>query len=136
MIVDEFQAALERGDIAAASEMLADDVVFSSPAVFKPYEGKAATVVLLTAASRIFKEFRYLRSFIEEDALGLALMFEARIAGLEVQGIDVLRLDEDGKVTDFRVMIRPHTGLEALMAAMVPMIERVLAEQGEPVKRG
>ena len=49
MTIEEFQAALERGDIDAAGEMLADNVVFRSPAVFAPYEGKAATMVLLKA---------------------------------------------------------------------------------------
>ena len=134
MDVDQLQAALERGDIAAASEMLAEDVVFSSPAVHKPYQGKAATIVLLTAVSRVFHDFRYRRSFIEEDALGIVLMFDAKVGDRDVEGVDILRLDEAGLVTDFRVMVRPHTGLEALMAAMVPAIERVLVEQGDAIR--
>jgi hypothetical protein len=133
--LDEFQAALERGDVAAAGEMLADDVVFRSPAVFEPYEGKPATLILLTAVSRVFQDFRYVRSFIEEDGRGLALVFEARIGARSIEGIDLLRLDEHGLVNDFRVMVRPHSALEALMKAMVPAIERVLAEQNSGVSR-
>jgi hypothetical protein len=126
---DEFQAALERGDIETASKMLADNVVFRSPAVFEPYEGKPATIVLLTAVSRVFQDFRYVRSFIEEDGRGMALAFEAKVGTRHVEGIDLLRLDAHGLVDDFRVMVRPHTALEALMTAMVPMIELVLQDQ-------
>jgi hypothetical protein len=109
--------------------MLADDVVFRSPAVFEPYEGKAATLVLLKAVSSVFQDFRYVRSFVEEHAMGLALVFEARIGTRTIEGVDFLRLNSLGLVDDFRVMVRPHSALEALMDAMVPAIERVLAEQ-------
>ncbi len=132
MTLEEFQAALERGDIAAAGEMLAEDVVFRSPAVFEPYQGKPATMVLLTAVSRVFRDFTYERSFIEEDGRGLALVFQAKVGAREVEGVDLVRLDEHGMVDDFRVLVRPHSALQALMEAMVPAIERVLAEQGSP----
>ena len=125
-----FQAALERGDIETAGEMLAEGVVFRSPAVFEPYQGKAATMVLLRAVARVFRDFRYVRTFIEEDGRGMALMFEAKVGTRHVEGIDLVRLDPHGLVDDFRVMVRPHSALQALMEAMVPAIERVLAEQG------
>ena len=133
MTPEAFQAALERGDIDAAGEMLADNVTFRSPAVFEPYQGKPATVVLLKAVARVFRDFRYVRTFIEEDAQGMALLFEAKIGNRAVEGIDLLRFDAHGQVNDFRVMVRPHSALQALMEAMVPAIERVLAEQGKDV---
>jgi hypothetical protein len=126
---EDFQAALERGDIETASQMLAENVVFRSPAVFEPYQGKPATMVLLKAVSRVFQDFRYRRTFIEEDGRGMALLFEAKVGTRQVEGIDLLRLDAHGLVDDFRVMVRPHSALEALMTAMVPMIELVLADQ-------
>jgi hypothetical protein len=126
-----FQAALERGDIATASEMLADNVVFRSPAVFEPYQGKPATVILLKAVVRVFQEFRYVRTFIEENGRGMAMVFEAKIGTRHVEGVDLIRYDAHGLVDDFRVMVRPHSALEALMAAMVPMIELVLADEGK-----
>ena len=135
MTPEMFQAALERGDIETASRMLADQVVFRSPAVFEPYEGKPATVVLLTAVSRVLQDFRYVRTFIEEDGRGMAMVFEAKVGTRHIEGIDLLRLDAHGQVDDFRVMVRPHSALEALMTAMVPMIELVLAEQGRNVGR-
>jgi SnoaL-like domain len=129
-----FQAALERGDIETAGELLADNVVFRSPAVFEPYEGKPATMVLLKAVSRVFQDFRYRRTFIEEDGRGLVMLFEARVGTRHVEGVDILRFDAHGLVDDFRVMVRPHSALEALMTAMVPMIELVLADQGQQVE--
>jgi hypothetical protein len=125
-----FQAALERGDVQTAGQMLADDVVFRSPAVFEPYLGKRATMVLLTAVSRVFQDFRYQRTFIEESGRGMVMLFEAKVGNRQVEGVDILRLDEHGLVDDFRVMVRPHSALEALMSAMVPMIELVLADEG------
>ncbi len=130
MTPEVFQAALERGDIETASEMLAENVVFRSPAVFEPYEGRAATVVLLKAVSRVFRDFHYVRTFLEEDGRGMGLAFEAKIGSRVVEGIDLIRLDAHGLVADFRVMVRPHSALQALMEAMVPAIERVLGEQG------
>jgi len=130
MTPEVFQAALERGDIETAAEMLADDVVFRSPAVFEPYKGKPATIVLLKAVGRVFRDFRYARTFLEEDGRGMGLVFEARVGSRQVEGIDLIRLDEHGLVNDFRVMVRPNSALQALMEAMVPAIERVLAEQG------
>lgn len=133
MTPEDFQAALEQGDIDTAAQMLADDVVFRSPAVFEPYEGKPATLVLLKAVARVFRDFRYVRSFLEEDGRGMGLVFEAKVGTRHVEGIDVIRLNAHGLVDDFRVMVRPHSALQALMEAMVPAIERVLAEQGSTV---
>nr|WP_306442116.1 nuclear transport factor 2 family protein [Nocardioides agariphilus] len=121
---------MERGDVQTAGQMLADDVVFRSPAVFEPYQGKRATMVLLTAVSRVFQDFRYQRTFIEESGRGMVMLFEAKVGNRQVEGVDILRLDEHGLVDDFRVMVRPHSALEALMSAMVPMIELVLADEG------
>ena len=131
MTPEVFQEALERGDIEMAGQMLAEDVVFRSPAVFEPYEGKRATMVLLTAVSRVLQDFRYVRTFLEEDGRGMALVFEAKVGTRRIEGIDLLRLNAHGLVDDFRVMVRPHSALEALMSAMVPMIELVLADQGQ-----
>jgi hypothetical protein len=126
-----FLAALERGDVDTASEMLAENVVFRSPAVFEPYEGKAATLVLLKAVARTFRDFHYVRTFLEEDGRGFAAVFEAKVGMKSVEGVDLIRLDAHGQVADFRVMVRPHSALQALMEAMVPAIERVLTDQRE-----
>ena len=94
------------------------------------FGGRDATMVFLRAAMETFADFRYVRTFLEEDGRGMALMFEAKVGTRRVEGVDLLRLNAHGLVDDFRVMVRPHSALEALMTAMVPMIELVLADQG------
>ena len=115
-----FRAAVERRDFDAAVELLADDVVFRSPAVFKPYEGKETVATILRAVSRIFEDFRYTDE-LEGDGVH-ALIFEARVGDRSVQGLDLIRPDGDGRIAELTVMIRPATGLMALGERMGPAL--------------
>jgi hypothetical protein len=116
-----FRHAVEAHDWDAGIEALADDVVFSSPVVFKPYEGKAATSVLLRAVSEVFEDFRYVAELESDD--GMALIFEARVGDRQVQGLDFLRFDADDKIREFTVMVRPMSGVHALAEAMKAKLE-------------
>jgi hypothetical protein len=93
-------------------ELLADDVKFHSPFVWKPKEGKEAAVVLLTTVAEVFQDFGYIRQLVAGNHL--ALEFEARVGDLNLRGIDLMELDADGKIIDFEVMVRPANGLQAL----------------------
>ena len=116
-----FRAAVERADMDAAVALLADDVVFRSPAVFKPYEGRETVATILRTVSEVFEDFRYTD---ELDGDGIqALLFEARIGDRSLQGIDLLRGDRDGRITEFTVMIRPASGLIALAERMGPALQ-------------
>jgi hypothetical protein len=126
--MDQLRKALETKDAAAVEALLAEDVVFRSPALFKPYAGRAATMVFLRAAMETFEDFRYVRSFTEDDGRGHVLMFTASVGGRELEGADFVSLDEDGLVTEFRVMIRPMTGLMSLAEAMAPRVAGPLAD--------
>ena len=126
--MDQLRTALETKDAAAVEALLAEDVVFRSPALFKPYAGRAATMVFLRAAMETFEDFRYVRTFTEDDGRGHVLMFTASVAGRELEGMDVVSLDEDGLVSEFRVLIRPMTGLVSLAGAMAPRVAGPLAE--------
>jgi SnoaL-like domain len=123
MRADAFKAAALAGDEAAIAEVLADEVVFRSPAVFKPYEGREATLVVLRAVSRVFEDFRYEDRFAGED--GEVLLFSARVGDRELNGIDLLRFDDAGKVRELTVMIRPLSGLTALVEAMGRELEKL-----------
>jgi hypothetical protein len=123
MSAQAFQAAVLAGDEAALADVLADDVVFRSPAVYKPYEGREATMVVLRAVSRVFEDFRYEDRFEGED--GEVLLFSARVGDRELNGIDLLRFDDAGKVRELTVMIRPLSGLTALVEAMGRELERM-----------
>ena len=126
--MDQLRKALETKDAAAVEALLAEDVVFRSPALFKPYAGRAATMVFLRAAMETFEDFRYVRTFTEDDGRGHVLMFTATVAGRELEGVDVVSLGEDGLVSEFRVLIRPMSGLLALAEAMAPRVAGPLAE--------
>jgi hypothetical protein len=121
--MEQLRRALETRDAAAVEALLADDVVFRSPALFKPYAGRAATMVFLRAAMETFEEFRYVGAYAEDNGRGHVLMFAASVGGRELEGADFIRLDETGRVSDFRVMIRPMSGLIALAEAMAPRVE-------------
>ncbi len=114
---DAFRAAVEAEDPEALTEALADDVVFRSPAVFKPYEGKAVVAAILTqGAMHVFEDFGYTEHL--EDSDTAVLIFEARVQDRRVDGLDLLRFDAEGKVRELMVMVRPLSGLNALAEAM------------------
>src|SRR3954463_4907504 len=91
--------AVERGDIDAAVDLLADDVVFRSPAVFKPYAGRAAVETILRTVFGVFEDFRYTDALAGDGVH--VLVFEARVGDRELQGIDLLRDDADGRIAEF-----------------------------------
>jgi hypothetical protein len=126
--MNEFRQAVESGDPTRLEALLADDVVFRSPAVHKPYEGKQATSVILRAVARVFDDFAYTR--VVEGAHDQVLVFEARVGDRQVEGADFLHLDDEGLVDDFRVMIRPLSGLQAVVDAMAAAIPEVMRELG------
>jgi hypothetical protein len=92
--------------------ILAETVKFHSPFVWKPKEGKAMTIVILTTVTKVFEDFRYVREIL--DGQNFALEFEARIGELTLRGVDLIQLGNDGKIIDFEVMIRPANALQAL----------------------
>lgn len=111
-----FRAAVEARDLETMREALHPDVVFRSPAVFRPYEGREAVLGVLRHVLEVFEDFRYTDELV--GAGTHALVFEASAGGKQVQGLDHLRLDDDGLVTELVVMIRPLSGLMALAQEM------------------
>jgi hypothetical protein len=105
----EFRRAAERKDIVAASELFAEDIVFHSPVTFHPFVGRETVTRLLAEVAQVFEDFRYTDELEADGAHGL--IFRATVQGKEVEGIDLLRLDGDGLIADFTVMLRPLSGL-------------------------
>ncbi|GAA2099972.1 nuclear transport factor 2 family protein [Streptomyces albiaxialis] len=126
--MEAFRAAVESGDHAAIGELLADDVVFTSPVAFRPYRGRALTAAILRGVARVFEDFRYVREISGGDGRDHALAFRATVSGLEIEGCDFLHLDEDGRIDDFRVMVRPLSAAKALAEAMGAEFARIAAE--------
>jgi SnoaL-like domain len=113
-----FRRAIEAHDLDAAVALLADDVEFRSPVVFKPYQGRDVVGMILRAVSEVFEDFSYAREIGADDARDHALVFNARIGDKQVEGCDFLHLDDDGLIDEFVVMVRPLSGAHALADAM------------------
>jgi hypothetical protein len=118
---DIFRAAAESKDFSSVEEIFSEDVVFRSPVVFKPYEGREALLVLLGAVVRVFEDFRYVEQVETGDAA--VLMFEARVGDRDLQGVDILRFGDDGLIREMTVMVRPMSGVNALAEAMQRLLE-------------
>ncbi|MDT0572603.1 nuclear transport factor 2 family protein [Streptomyces sp. DSM 3412] len=128
-----FREAVESGDMEAVAALLADDVVFTSPVVFKPYSGKAITAAILRGVARVFEDFTYVREIANPDGRDHALVFTTTVAGKRLQGCDFLHFDEDGKIDEFTVMVRPLSAAQALSEAMGAQFERIAREAAEGV---
>jgi hypothetical protein len=122
---DRFRAAAEAKDFSAIDELFAEDVVFRSPVVYKPYEGRDAVAMLLGAVAQVFEDFRYTDQVETGDAAALA--FSARIGDRELDGIDFLGFDSEGRVNRMAVYVRPMSGVNALAEAMQKKLEEASA---------
>jgi len=102
--------------------LLADEAVFHSPVVHTPQVGRALTKAYLTAAFHVFfnESFRYVRELKgERDAV---LEFEVQIDGIAVNGVDMIKWNDEGRITDFKVMIRPLKAINLIHQKMAAML--------------
>lgn len=115
-----FRVAVEAGDLPSMSALLAPDVVFMSPVAFQPFRGRADVTEVLGHVFQVFEDFAYIDEL--EGPGSHALVFTATVGGRTVQGLDYLRFDEQGLVSEFTVMVRPLSGVIALAEAMGPRV--------------
>lgn len=119
-----FAAAVLDRDLARLSALLAPDVVFRSPVVFAPTQGRPAVTAILAAAMEVFQDFRYERQIGADGDADQALVFRARVGDREIQGCDFVHLDGDGLVDELLVMTRPLSATTALAQAMQQALTR------------
>jgi SnoaL-like domain len=122
---DRFRAAAEAKDFSAIDQLFAEQVVFRSPVVYKPYEGRDAVAMLLGAVVQVFEDFRYTDQVETGDAAALA--FSARVGERELDGVDYLHFDSEGRVDRMAVFVRPMSGVNALAEAMQRKLEEATA---------
>ena len=115
--LNRWHDAVESRDAAKLPGIIAEDAVFRSPAVHTPQRGRDLVAAYLSGALLVLgPEFHYDDEWVRErDAV---LLFGSTVDGLEVQGIDLIRWDDEGQIVDFTVMIRPFKALEAVIARM------------------
>ncbi|HEY2444009.1 MAG TPA: nuclear transport factor 2 family protein [Streptosporangiaceae bacterium] len=116
-----WHAVVEAKDPALLDGLLADDVVFRSPAVFTPQQGKVLTTHYLASALAVLgPTLRYVGEWHDDGSA--VLEFEAELDGLYVHGVDMLRWNGDGKLVSFTVMVRPMRGLQKLIELMAAQL--------------
>ncbi len=125
-----FRSAIETGEIDRVLELFSPGVVFNSPVVFRPYQGRETLGVILSAVMRVFGDFRYEREIGAEGASDHALVFRTRVGDRELQGCDFLHTGEDGLIDEMTVMVRPRSAMVALAEAMQAEVLKVQQELG------
>jgi len=141
--IDEWHRIVRERDFDALVDLLADDVVFHSPIVHSPQEGKAITTLYLKAAFGVFggspppsadagasesksagnSKFGYVREVVgERDAV---LEFVTEMDGITVNGVDMIHWNDAGKIVDFKVMVRPLKAINKVHGLMASMIEKL-----------
>lgn len=110
-------------DARLLGELLADDVTFCSPVVHTPQIGKAITTMYLSAAIHVFgnDSFRYVREVIgDSDAV---LEFETEIDGIAINGVDMIKWNDEGQIIEFKVMIRPLKAINLIHQKMGELLQ-------------
>ena len=126
--LERWHAFTATGDVAVLDELLADDVEFRPPTYWTPRRGKREVALILGAVAGVFEGFRYEREWVDGD--DWALEFTARVGGLELKGVDLVRLDDGGKIVDFEVVARPPNAVAALRDAMADRLAALLPSSG------
>jgi hypothetical protein len=123
-VLTRWHEAITRNDLTVFEEIVADDAIFESPALHKPQRGKAMVSMYLRGALMVLNNgsFRYVEEWVSDRSA--VLEFTATVAGFDVNGVDIIRWNDGGRVTGFKVMVRPYKGLTALMAAMKKLLDQ------------
>jgi ketosteroid isomerase-like protein len=112
-------------DATALDNILAEHVVFHSPVVHTPQVGKPITTLYLTAALHVLNNdtFKYLREVIAGN--NAVLEFQTVIDGISINGVDMITWGEDGRITDFKVMLRPLKAVNMVHKTMGDMLQKI-----------
>ena len=116
--IERWEHVVKSRDLDLLDQLLADDVVFESPVVHTPQVGRAITRAYLTAALQVLNspEFRYIRRWLGKQSA--VLEFETRLAGLTINGVDIINWNSEDRINHFKVMIRPLKAINAVHQAM------------------
>ena len=122
-LIHKWHDLIDSDDLNKLDVILADDAVFSSPVVFTPMEGKEITKMYLFAAGQSFnmEKFSYTKEI--HDGMNSVLEFETYIDDISVNGVDMIEWNEDGKISNFKVMIRPFKAVQKVQEKMVEALE-------------
>ena len=122
-LIHKWHKVLKNDDQGLLENIIADDAIFSSPVVFTPMEGKEITLMYLSAAGQSFnmEKFQYTKEI--HDGMNSVLEFETYIDDISVNGVDIIEWNEEGKIVNFKVMIRPFKAVQKVQQKMVEALE-------------
>ncbi|HZW13320.1 MAG TPA: nuclear transport factor 2 family protein [Noviherbaspirillum sp.] len=112
--LEKWHAMVAEANLAELPSILHPKAVFRSPMAHTPYPSAQAVQLILGTVVKVFEDFTYHRQFADADGHSVVLEFSAKVNGKELKGIDMVRFDDEGKIVDFEVMVRPMSGLQAL----------------------
>lgn len=123
--IDHWHQAVRDMDATVLDRILADDVIFHSPVLHTPQEGRALTTMYLVAAMVSFQDadFHYVKEIVGDRQA--CLEFMAEIDGITINGVDIISWNDRGLITEFKVMVRPAKGLGKLQETMKAMLDRL-----------
>ena len=121
-----FRRAIEAHDLDQLLAVFREDAVLHSPITFQPFEGKAAIRRLLAIIFAVFEDFRYTDELDAADGRTKILVFRTRVRNRDAEGIDMVRFDDEGRVRDLTVMVRPRSAMEALLGEVQPRLMAAL----------
>ncbi|MFZ6751803.1 nuclear transport factor 2 family protein [Undibacterium sp. Dicai25W] len=113
-------------DLSGLIDILHPDAIFRSPMAHKPYTSAIAVNLILTTVSNVFSDFQYHREFATDDGLSVILEFSANVQDKQLKGVDIIRFDEEGKIVEFEVMVRPMSALQVLGQEMASRLAAFL----------
>ena len=122
-LIHSWHEVIDSDDLNMLDSILAEDAVFSSPVVFTPMEGKEITKMYLHAAGQSFNMEKFLYTKEIHDGMNSVLEFETYIDDISVNGVDMIEWNEDGKISNFKVMIRPFKAVQKVQEKMVEALE-------------
>lgn len=117
--IDSWHTVFKSQELDKLDKIIADNAVFTSPVVFKPMEGKEITKMYLFAAGQSFNmdKFKYIREV--HDGINSILEFKTFIDDISVNGVDMIKWNNEGKIVDFKVMIRPLKAVQKVQEKMI-----------------
>ncbi|MCR9254237.1 MAG: nuclear transport factor 2 family protein [bacterium] len=137
--VQEWHKLLDSGNLKDLKKILDKNVAFHSPVLFKPQVGRTVTAMYLSSAYNMFfadnnKTFTYIRELNSDN--DSVLEFTCEIDGIQINGIDMIKWSDEGKITEFKVMIRPMKAIELVKSKMFELLSQLSAIDKLKLKAG
>jgi len=124
-VLKKWHLAVETKDASILDEILADEVVFHSPVVWTPQVGKEITKMYLSAAMYVIggEDFQYVKEIVSKNQA--CLEFTTKIGDTIINGVDIITINKENKIIEFKVMIRPLKGMMAVKDKMFELMRKM-----------